>query len=621
MEIYTNIFYTSSQELLKSHIETILAILFDSNQTTVENKASYLETGGFIYSHEHKNVGSAIIKDRGSAIEFTKKWTINKNEAIRKSLSALNNDFKFQGAFFPLQYMKVISVIPVLNEKIAKEVEAWELIYKLELPSYQSEDTKDKASIYNAGIKLKLGTNGNMQEINYNLLPIERVQKTILNKVLANESDSPELTFIFNNETNNITPFYFTSSDFPFIQASNQSFLPSSLLVKKKKRKKTYERNYEEKIGLTEVPHTPGIVYEDYFIDFSSKIKSVVNDFLKSMPSDTSTNFSAFKILITEYGQKLLNAAIEQAKSDPDDRPLYWARIKMQVALKSHPFFKRSGGNRRLSKLIELFEEKSRNYTGIDFSEADKKGLKKVLITGFDPFELDSNPEQWNPSGIAVLSLKELEFSNSFIQFMIFPVRYEDFDLGYVEKYILPYINSDMIMTVSQGRSRYDIERFASKYRSKTSTDNLGVSGITPTHYLPVKNKVEAVNSDDIPEFLENELPISSMIPGSLGNKEVVYNQQYKSDKSFLPYSLADSGTAKSASPVATEKALEGSGGTYLSNEIFFRVSALRNFLKLNDKLKSGHLHVPILPVNDISAASDYITKIKKIIQDAIDGL
>jgi|GEM_PF-3059056 len=43
-------------------------------------------------------------------------------------------------------------------------------------------------------------------------------------------------------------------------------------------------------------------------------------------------------------------------------------------------------------------------------------------------------------------------------------------------------------------------------------------------------------------------------------------------------------------------KSISGSGGDYLSNEIFYRVSKMRNELKPN--LASGHLHIPLTQAN-----------------------
>jgi hypothetical protein len=73
--------------------------------------------------------------------------------------------------------------------------------------------------------------------------------------------------------------------------------------------------------------------------------------------------------------------------------------------------------------------------------------------------------------------------------------------------------------------------------------------------------------------------------------------------------------------PAPTTIVYYGPGGDYLSNEIFFRVALLRKYLNLDNVLKSGHLHVPILPVNDITQAKSEIINVKKIIGDAIQGL
>ncbi|MBS3737381.1 MAG: hypothetical protein KGY51_00080 [Psychroflexus sp.] len=70
-----------------------------------------------------------------------------------------------------------------------------------------------------------------------------------------------------------------------------------------------------------------------------------------------------------------------------------------------------------------------------------------------------------------------------------------------------------------------------------------------------------------------------------------------------------------------TEKALKETEGTYLSNEIFYRVTVFRNHLGLNNTLKSGHLHVPILNINDLVQAQTDTLNVKTIIQDAIQGL
>ncbi|SRX56068.1 hypothetical protein [Aequorivita sp. CIP111184] len=401
-----------------------------------------------------------------------------------------------------------------------------------------------------------------------------------------------------------------------------------------------YVRNYEEKIGYENF-QSGNIRYEDYFIAKQPDIKYVANEFidnLNNINASTTYILGAIKSLIKDSASLLWTNAVDTVQapppnnSNPDDRPLYWARLKMEVALKKHPYFlgdidanSQVIVNSELDEMLTLFEEKSRNYTGVNFSNAPS-GAKKILITGFDPFNLDSNEEQWNPSGIAILALHGKIKNNALIQSMIFPVRFKDFDLGFVENYINPHIQYvDMIITISQGRNRFDIERFAGKKRSATLTDNLNVSGIAPTYYLPINNTtIQVIDSSSLSEFLESTLPLSSMIPGTLGNTKVVYNQSYLSNLSSLPYSPPESGITKLPGPAVGEIAIEGSGSNYLSNEIFYRVCVMRNYLNLNTTLNSGHLHVPILAVpvnNDYSEAVTFITEMTKIIEDAIQGL
>lgn len=79
--------------------------------------------------------------------------------------------------------------------------------------------------------------------------------------------------------------------------------------------------------------------------------------------------------------------------------------------------------------------------------------------------------------------------------------------------------------------------------------------------------------------------------------------------------------SSNSKSQISITNIKDGSGGNYLSNEIFYRVAILRNHLGLNNTLKSGHLHVPILAVNDLAQAQTNTFNVKTIIQDAIQGL
>lgn len=60
-----------------------------------------------------------------------------------------------------------------------------------------------------------------------------------------------------------------------------------------------------------------------------------------------------------------------------------------------------------------------------------------------------------------------------------------------------------------------------------------------------------------------------------------------------------------------------GSGGDYLSNEIFYRVSLLRN--SYNPTLKSGHLHVPKL--DDTFYIEKVLSETTKLLEYALKKL
>ncbi|MDR2651435.1 MAG: hypothetical protein LBC68_03855, partial [Prevotellaceae bacterium] len=236
-----------------------------------------------------------------------------------------------------------------------------------------------------------------------------------------------------------------------------------------------YVRNYEENIGYANREKTTNKRYEDYFIeDINPNMKIEVNGFIDTLASideDATNAYLNIKSLVEDSAQDIWDAAVNFVKANnnanPDDRPLYWARNKMEVALKSHPYFKGQFAGSEilvgsdLEAMVKLFEEKSRNYTGVDFSGAPP-GAKKILITGFDPFQLnpkygDNAIKTQNPSGIVALWLHGKEIQDNlgnkgFIQSAIFPVRYIDFDNNVVENLVSTFLKNNsinMIMSLS----------------------------------------------------------------------------------------------------------------------------------------------------------------------------
>ncbi len=370
----------------------------------------------------------------------------------------------------------------------------------------------------------------------------------------------------------------------------------------------TYLRNYEELIGLfnTDNGGEKGKEqnYENKFIDANSEIKTIVDEFIEKVITQDIT-IEEIKTLVEEKAKALWKTSVKQVQGgNLDDRPLYWARNKMQTWLKRNPLFKDQidiekslvKKGTELDKIIILFEEKSRNYTGIDFSKAGNK--KKILITGFDPFLLNSfdhkykngfNILQSNPSGCVALSLENKSIENAFIQTLIVPVRYIDFDdsqennkgqgKGIIEKYIEKFIDEvDMIITISQYRPKQNvIDMFSTLTRG----------GFNDNQDFTRENQSKAIISND--EWIKTSLPVSfSNIP--LVKMNWRFNDENHPENTF---------------PTENQKLTEGSGGDYLSNEIFYRVAKMRKDKRPN--LPTGHFHIEKL--QDESIKEDFSNK------------
>jgi len=374
--------------------------------------------------------------------------------------------------------------------------------------------------------------------------------------------------------------------------------------------------------------------------------------------ADDSSAPAAIEIHINNFGAKILERArricSHNGFSYADDRILYWARIKMMVKMKSHPYLCKVPAKR--NDLVKVFETVSRGYEGVKFTAAPS-GHKKVLITGFDPFQLSFNTMRSNPSGAAALALHDqnhtLNGVSIHIQSAILPNRYSSFDEnvspagGVVESVFERFINPaiagekpDVIVTVSQGGIlEFWLDRFASRARGGVA-DNLN-----DTH-IPFPDNVVG------DEFYETNLPETKMVPSDnkYGDFKVFYNNYFWyqwdlkplalfPEDSCYPFDLAtkpfetekpprqqpDSGALKVEDPnypkpnpvtgivpslltnstIPRKDAIRsrrGSGGHYLSNETFYRVSRLR--AKHNPSMITGHYHIPQIQHNSGDKAS-----------------
>ncbi|WP_372769649.1 hypothetical protein [Pseudoalteromonas sp.] len=320
-------------------------------------------------------------------------------------------------------------------------------------------------------------------------------------------------------------------------------------------------------------------------------------------------NYKQAKQLLKTEGTRLWSEIKSQVKSQRryDDRPLYWQRLAIKAQIKKQPL---KFTETELESLLEVFENVSRGYDDIDYRY---NTAKQIFITGFDPFLLDKNIGQNNPSGLAALSLDdkviELNGVKAEINAVIVPVRYEDFDIGEIESLLAPiYINGkvDLVSTVSMGREHFDLERFPGKRRSVTAPDNLNVlSGGTVKAPVISKLAGETLSGN---EYVEFSLPVAAMQKAK-GKFQVIDNVKVVTlEKGELQPKLL--------SELDGLTAVYGSGGGYLSNEISYRSIRLQN--RLGTKVPTGHIHTPRIKEFDEETNKAIVNQIEEMLKQAI---
>jgi pyrrolidone-carboxylate peptidase len=272
-----------------------------------------------------------------------------------------------------------------------------------------------------------------------------------------------------------------------------------------------------------------------------------------------------------------------------DDRGLYWARISMALALRQwQPSFGLSTADR--AELIRSLEYSSRGITSTRFSP----GVKKILVTGFDPFTLDADIRIGNPSGANALSLDGQRWriggTTYEIQTVVFPVRYTDFDENMVENALSQHYrpgpqHADLVMTSSQGRvGIFDLEVFNGRRRSVSSIgdNNNLLSGGT------INAPVVSPSMPAGPEWLTTSLPTARMAQADVTPFRTRVNT------SVLEIPAGQTLPVRQPlGPTEGSIASEGAGGGYLSNEVAYRNTLQRDLL--DPLMPAGHLHVPVL--------------------------
>jgi pyrrolidone-carboxylate peptidase len=296
---------------------------------------------------------------------------------------------------------------------------------------------------------------------------------------------------------------------------------------------------------------------------------------------------------VSRIGRQLWQVATGAARAGhTDDRPLYWARLQMTRTIRQwEPRFRLSDADRRA--LVEQFERASRGMETATLSGPSDR--KRIVISGFDPFGFDiaqyGLTRATNPSGAAALALDGRTLTNGAIQgvveSVIFPVSFAAFDAGSVEQFFGTYLRgrrpADMIMTISMGApgADFEVEEFAGRRRGGGLTDNPDVTQAVPG--VPA-------GLGPGPEFIRGTLPPSTR--RALGRTGPTRGE---TEVKEIPAG-GSSVVSRPSGPTSGSTSVEGSGGSFLSNEIFYRVGRLQ--LEQGTSIPFGHLHVPFLSAN-----------------------
>ncbi|MFE2830660.1 pyroglutamyl peptidase [Streptomyces mirabilis] len=303
-------------------------------------------------------------------------------------------------------------------------------------------------------------------------------------------------------------------------------------------------------------------------------------------------SFGQAERVVVRQGARLWQRAVDRAQgrgpaggdlSRDDDRPLYWARLGMTREVRQwEPEFGLTDTQR--ARLLAELEENSRGENTIRYPHA--KGVKRILLTGFDPFTLDRDVRISNPSGATALALDGTTIRTADgparIETAVFPVRWQDFAEGTVERTLrrqLPRV--DLFTTVSQGRvGRFDVERTNGAWRGGFP-DNENVSR---TETIPVTDPASQ------PQWTSTTLPYARIVAAPTGHFPV-YDHTSVTE---IPAGGTDP-VVRPDGPTPGSTARAGGGGDYLSNEIAYRATLLRDRLGLHDSLPGGHVHTPVL--------------------------
>ena len=336
----------------------------------------------------------------------------------------------------------------------------------------------------------------------------------------------------------------------------------------------------------------------------ASGLDGLVGDFSARLAGATSLDQLA--AVARDDGRRLWDTAVARAQGrlargdlDPyDDRPLYWARTTMSAALRTWDSPLLSTAHQRFA-LLHLLDRASRGIDRTPWAEPDSAATR-VMVSGFDTFQLDVSVRHSNPSGAAALQLDGRRFETPsgpvVVRAVVLPVNYTDFDQGVVEDAFGPVLvpgadRAHLITTISMtARGRMDVEKWAANARGGAPDNNRN------QHFGPVSRASHWPQPFDSPDWIETTLPYPAMTDAGTGPWPVVLKQGIRE----WPAGTFPDPTSLRALPDPTpgSTAAAGTGGDYLSNESMYRSNRLRRALHAWD-VPGGHLHISALEYPD----------------------
>ncbi|MCX4557727.1 pyroglutamyl peptidase [Streptomyces phaeochromogenes] len=346
-----------------------------------------------------------------------------------------------------------------------------------------------------------------------------------------------------------------------------------------------------------------------------SGFATVAPEFVRALGKARS--YAQAERVVERQGARLWQRAVDRAQgrgpaggdlSRDDDRPLYWARLGMTREVRQwEPQFGLTEAQRTC--LLASLERTSRGQDTIRYPHS--KGVKRILVTGFDPFTLDRDIRISNPSGATALALDgtviETADGPARVETAVFPVRWQDFADGTVERTLRRHLpRVDLFTTVSQGRvGRFDVERTNGAWRGGFG-DN---ENLSRTETIPVTDPASQ------PQWTSTTLPYKDIVAASTGRFPVYDNTSVTE--------IPAGGTTpvvRPEGPTPGSTARAGGGGDYLSNEIAYRATLLRDRLGLTASLPGGHVHTPVLQfgTGNTDPASGTVTD-PQFIQNRLD--